>query len=206
MKLIKLKCPNCGSSLEVDQDKKEFFCKYCRTTTLLDDEVIKVEHTIIDKNKEEGLKIFKSFGIVSFVFLGIIVVSVLGIIITVLFNIFKQDDIVDDKVNDTNDVQNNFNNNDIYSAVEIQQFNGVFELYNGTESGFFVGNLLDEIVATNKKQGEHIITLIYGEINTADYEEIIKIKGTLNDFSEYQVLLDYDQDGFVNKVTITELS
>ena len=64
MKLIKLKCPSCGANLKVDREKKKFICNYCRTESLLDDEVIKIEHTIVDKNKETALNIFKGFGIV----------------------------------------------------------------------------------------------------------------------------------------------
>ena len=64
MKIIKLKCPNCGASFKVEKEQKEFFCEYCRTTTLLDDGVIKVEHTIVDKNKDgfsNNLFIFIAF-------------------------------------------------------------------------------------------------------------------------------------------------
>ena len=45
MKLVKLTCPNCNSILEVNDEMKQFTCNYCGTTTLLDDEIIKVKHT-----------------------------------------------------------------------------------------------------------------------------------------------------------------
>jgi len=61
MKLIELSCPNCHANLEVDGAKKEFTCKYCRTKTLLDDEVIKVEHTITDKKVLEKIKVAKTY-------------------------------------------------------------------------------------------------------------------------------------------------
>ena len=44
MKLVKLECPNCKSVLEVNEEMKKFTCNYCGTTTLLDDEVIRVKH------------------------------------------------------------------------------------------------------------------------------------------------------------------
>ncbi len=44
MKLIKLECPNCKSILEVNEEMKKFTCNYCGTTTLLDDEIIRVKH------------------------------------------------------------------------------------------------------------------------------------------------------------------
>ena len=67
MKLIKMTCPNCKSNLEVDSDKYEFICDYCRTPILLDDEIVKVEHTVIgkenviDKEREENLKIARTY-------------------------------------------------------------------------------------------------------------------------------------------------
>lgn len=43
MKLVKLQCPNCNAKLEVNSEMKQFTCNYCGTTTMLDDESIKLE-------------------------------------------------------------------------------------------------------------------------------------------------------------------
>ncbi len=51
MKIIQLKCPGCGAKLNVSDQLKSFTCNFCGITSLLDDEVIRVEHTI--KNAEE---------------------------------------------------------------------------------------------------------------------------------------------------------
>ena len=61
MKLIAMKCPNCHANVEVDDSKQEFTCNYCRMTTKIDDEVIKVEHTIIDNSFEEKLKVANTY-------------------------------------------------------------------------------------------------------------------------------------------------
>lgn len=56
MKIIVLKCPSCGASLKVSDSLKSFTCNFCGTTTLLDDEIIRVEHTIKNLDKDEIYK------------------------------------------------------------------------------------------------------------------------------------------------------
>ena len=208
MKLIKLKCPNCGSSFKVEKGQKEFFCEYCRTTTLLDDGVIKVEHTIVDKNKEEGLKIFKGFGIFSLTVFCIIFVTVIAIIGVVIFNISKmsnnKNDIINNKID--NIVDNKSEEDSDYSEAEIMGFNAQFELYNGTQSLFFMKYLLDNISLNNKKQKEHIVIVLYDNKEISDSEDITDLKHNLDDDSEYEVSLDYDEDGFVNRVNIIKIN
>lgn len=53
MKLITLKCPECGATLNLDSSRKECFCTYCGAKILLDEEIqrqdIKIENRIIDE-------------------------------------------------------------------------------------------------------------------------------------------------------------
>lgn len=60
MKLITLKCPECGATLQLDQDRKECFCTYCGSKILLDEEIqkqdIKFEKRIIDEAAVEQEK------------------------------------------------------------------------------------------------------------------------------------------------------
>lgn len=46
MKLINLKCSNCGAILEIEETAKKVKCSYCNATTIIDDEIIKIEHKI----------------------------------------------------------------------------------------------------------------------------------------------------------------
>ncbi len=43
MKLIDLKCSNCGATMQVNPDLKQVSCNYCGNTMLVDDEVKKME-------------------------------------------------------------------------------------------------------------------------------------------------------------------
>ena len=60
MKLITLKCPECGATLQFDLDRKECFCTYCGSKILLDEEIqkqdIRFEKRIIDEAAVEQEK------------------------------------------------------------------------------------------------------------------------------------------------------
>lgn len=51
MKLVELRCKNCGSSLEVSENEKEIVCRYCNTTFRMDDEV---QHVKYDDMEQAG--------------------------------------------------------------------------------------------------------------------------------------------------------
>lgn len=56
MKLITLKCPNCGSELQVNGELTKATCNFCGATILIDDEVNKVK--FVD-TKEAGYEFEK---------------------------------------------------------------------------------------------------------------------------------------------------
>lgn len=43
MKLISLKCANCGADLQVDSSRENCFCSYCGHKLLIDDESVKIK-------------------------------------------------------------------------------------------------------------------------------------------------------------------
>ena len=86
---------------------------------------------------------------------------------------------------------------------EIKRFNNNFELHAGTNYGSSVVWLLDDIITSNKTNSEHIITVVYNSINTIDENEIRNIKKSLDTWTEYEVIFNYDDIGFINQVTIT---
>lgn len=49
MKLITMRCTNCGAELEIDPDRQQVFCSYCGTKLLLDDESVHVTSRIVDE-------------------------------------------------------------------------------------------------------------------------------------------------------------
>lgn len=53
MKIVSLKCPECGASLNIEQGMKMCFCSHCGTQIMLDDEAQKVRYTF-DNADEAG--------------------------------------------------------------------------------------------------------------------------------------------------------
>lgn len=49
VKMIALKCPECGSKLQIEDGHKECFCQYCGHKILLDDGNKKVNVNVINK-------------------------------------------------------------------------------------------------------------------------------------------------------------
>lgn len=92
--------------------------------------------------------------------------------------------------------------------LKKDSFNSKFEFYQGTNGGTAVGMEIDKIVENNKKNTTKLIEVIFdGTSYGTDAENIRKIKNSLKDFNgyklqQYEVSLDYDTNGYVNKVTI----
>lgn len=91
------------------------------------------------------------------------------------------------------------------NSINKKSFNATLEIYSGTENGSRVGNLLDKVVTSNKTNKDHIITVIYKETTTTSEDEIVNIKHLLDKFTEYEVSLDYDANGYINKVTVKDI-
>jgi len=101
-----------------------------------------------------------------------------------------------------NEFEDIMNNNNSFSDFDRKSFNSSFEMYVGTEWGLSVSRLIDEVITNNKTNNEHIITVVFENINSTDSNEIRNIKKSLDDWTEYEVILDYDENGFVNLITI----
>ena len=136
------------------------------------------------------------------------------IIINIVIIIVLANKIITDrqnKVNDENSIFDKFfdtfndtmNNNNV-SEIDKKSFNASFEMYVGTKWGLKVSRLIDEIITNNKTNSEHIITVVCGDINSTDSDEIRSIKKNLDDWTDYEVILDYDENGFVNLITIEQ--
>ena len=97
----------------------------------------------------------------------------------------------------------------------IDSFNSPLELYSGTTIRSNVPNNIDNIISSNKKNSDHIITLCYQNTCTEDENEMRTIKKNFTEkiptsdpnwFEKttqyYDIILDYDEAGYVNKITI----
>lgn len=85
---------------------------------------------------------------------------------------------------------------------DISSFNSKFEMKAGTQNGFFVINLIDDIITNNKTKKDHIITVTCNGVTTQDEETIRGFKNNFENTKNYEVILGYDENGYVNSVTI----
>ena len=90
------------------------------------------------------------------------------------------------------------------SQFDIKSFNNKYEVfYAGTTDGLSINSMLDDIITNNKTNKKHIIRVIYGNVNTIDESEIRNLKKSFGDiWTNYEVIFDYDEVGFINQVTI----
>lgn len=201
MKFVELKCKNCGAKLEVEEGTTQVTCKFCDTTFSIDDAytqgykytkgVLKAQDEQYEKDLERAKDfmknnpVAKSSRIMSIIF-AIIFFLVFCFIGYNIYNDFYADRSTDNR-------------------FEVSSFNTPYENDAGRRSGFFLINTLDGIVTNNKKNKEHIIIVVYKDITTTEETEIKKIRDSLSSNRDYDVSLDYDSKGYVNKFTIADI-
>ena len=198
------RCPNCNGKLSYNVEKEIWTCEYCDSVFVeeqLEDKKYKLANNFLD--------VFKKLGTGYLVLIGIIVVAVISVIVIVLVNMFKIVDESDNKYDqvensETEDVVDDYMDDflDVMDKQKVHSFNSTFEMRSGTKSGFFVKNLFDDIVTNNKTNKEHIVTLVFNENKTSDVDNIIDLKKSLSDSTEYEVILDYDDNGYVYMITV----
>ncbi len=92
--------------------------------------------------------------------------------------------------------------------AKIDSFNHSYEFWSGTQTNSIVSKLIDDAIKSNQKDKEHQIEFVFdGNSYGTEANSIRSIKNSLKDFNNYkiqyyEVILSYDNDGYVNKVTI----
>jgi len=107
----------------------------------------------------------------------------------------------------TNQMQQQFQDtvNQMTQNYDKETFNKTFEINVGTKATIFVKSTLDEVNKNNKKNTGHIVSVVYNDKITTNEADIIQIKHSLEEWGEYEVSVDYDETGYVNKVTIQDI-
>ena len=170
---------------------------------------------VSDKDNQEkmknagrkGLKIAKGLGIGYLIFVGIIFIMVLVGVIFVFSQFLKiKAEVYDNNIKGatTNIINKSIDGvNEGYNKIQASNFNFYIEDYTGTQDGSDVVKLLDYVITNIQKYTDHSITVVYGTTITSKAEEIMTLKKQFDATSQYEVLLSYDSNGYVNKVTIT---
>lgn len=92
---------------------------------------------------------------------------------------------------------------------EIDDFNMDFETWVGTETENGTSLQIDAVIKNNKKNSSHLIEVVFdGTSYGTDPSSIQSIKNSLstwtadNNIQYYEVSVDYDSNGYINRVTI----
>lgn len=195
-----LKCENCGAKIEIKDEFAEYgTCPYCKAKYQLH-ETKDINIKMDDNTKEILSNSFGNFNKQSKFVTGFII-TIASIMIIAFIGA---------AVSEYLDVKSN-NENTETKTTEMKEkfnksaFNSQYEHYSGTNAKIFVENILDKAVTNNKTNKDMLITVIYKDKETTDPDTIVEIKHSLNDRNKYEVKLDYDNDGYVNKITLEDI-
>lgn len=218
----KLKCSSCGAELEVEDNKEYAKCNHCGARYKLNED-LNVNIKLDDNMKEvlnNGLGTVKHASkfmlipIILFLFI-FIVIFVFGFISTSKSRQAaeerqremqeqanqRQEEIQEqikqakEKAEEENKTWEEENNKD--------HFNFQFYGANGTKSAFFLENTLDEIIQSNKTN-DRKVSLVFNGTETTDESEIINIKHSLD--GDYEVSINYDDTGYINKIIVDKIN
>lgn len=197
MKLVELKCKNCGANLKVEEGVTQVKCDFCNTTFSVDDaytEGYKYTKGVYKAQEEHAERAFAKMNEfmknsptakiskVIFVIASIIIVAIFGFII---YNIIQFETGT--------------------SSFDVTSFNSSYEVHAGKTSGFFLTGVLDDIVTSNKTNRSHIITVKYKDKSTTNEKEIKDIRNSIDSRKDYDLSFDYDSKGFINCMTIEDI-
>lgn len=208
MNLKELKCPNCGAKLRVNTKEKEtgqITCPYCQTNFVIEDEYnagYQYTKGALKASEEQFYAIYKKIRynpvskIITIIFICLFCfIFIISISTIVSINKNMQPNKIIDQDDDKSLPAN---------RVAAEDFNFTFKGYNGTKNKFFIEGYLDTIVTNNKTNQDHQIIVKFNGQETTNSNEIVSIKQSLLDNKEYELSMDYDTQGYFNKLTITE--
>lgn len=93
------------------------------------------------------------------------------------------------------------------SNISVNRFNFSFENKKGKQKKFFVENLLDDVINSNNKNQDKKIEIVFEGENTSDTFKIKDIRNKITNLAteEFDITLDYDSKGYINKIIIEKM-
>ncbi len=184
MKLIAVKCPNCGAKIKVNREDKIYTCNYCRYDLFLDSGESREPFNLEDAQailKLPTEKALKTFLIIKVAFVAIFFL-IMAIVLFGMFNIF--------------------NSRGVGSYNMFIDDIGVVN-YSRTSS------LLTE-VANTMTESEEIITVTFDGDDITNIDEITALSNQIKDSTmlyipEYRISNEMDEDGRINRIIIESL-
>lgn len=136
---------------------------------------------------------------------AIFVLAIIAIGASFVFNRFKETEKKSKEIFD--EIEENYNKakekvKDSENESILNDFNHELEKYNGTNDKDSIIEMIDKITLSNNKNREHQITILFNNKEYKSVTEIVSIKKELTE-SNYEIIINYDENGYINQVTIT---
>lgn len=217
MKLVELECQNCGAALKIEEGTDTVSCPYCKATYKIDDEAKHVKYDdmensgyefekgrikaqkehIENSNVMDNSKAFVVF--IPFIIIFIIsIVAFIGIWSVSRKGFEKVSDNITNIEETKKEAEEEQNKKELEYKAEV--FNMGYS--NGRQATVHIERMLNSIITNNRTNKERMITVKFNNIETQESEQILEIEKQLEEYGYYDILLDYDEDGFVNVFTI----
>ena len=218
MKLVELECENCGAALKIEEGTDTVNCPYCKASYKIDDEVkhvkyddmensgyefekgrIKAQKEHIDNSINNNPKAF-------IVFIPFIIIFIISIVAFIgIWNVGRKGfEEVSDSITNNNIEESKKEAEEEQKKKELEYKAEVFNMgfSNGRQATVHIERMLNSVITNNRTNKERIITVKFKNIETQDSEQILEIEKQLDEYGYYDILLDYDEDGFVSVMTI----
>ena len=185
----RLKCSSCGGHLKVEENNEYAVCEYCGSRYKLNEDLnisLKIDDSVKDvlNGKNESID---GFSKTASVVISIFAIGIIAIIVSIMvFNYSGS----------------SFDHSSSKVEENVSHFNFPFLHDNGTKSSIFVEMTMDEIIQSNKTNDRKIVLEFNGN-ETIDEKEIIEIKHSLS--GQYEVSINYDDIGYINRIIVESL-
>ena len=208
MELKEIKCKNCGAKIKIEEKERLVTCEFCGAKFSVEDDYNKAYDTTkgvldaqMDKFKEiSKMPTFRHTRL----FIAVFSIVVFGIIIALSISSYMSINKRSNRISNTESITNEAYSKQV-KQIEIQSFNGSIELVKGKNIELLISKTLDDIITSNKKNKDHKITVKYNNISTNEEDGIVEVRDSLKENKYYNVSLDYDSEGYINKFTITDI-
>ena len=218
----KLKCSSCGGELQVEENKEYAKCNYCGARYKLNEDLnvnFKIDDNlkeILNNGLENAHKSLKLMVIPALIFFCFIIITFAVSSIRARENrknaLERQKEIQEQAKQQQEKIMEEAKqqqekaeeeNKKLEEEMDKNQFNFDFERENGTKNAFFLKSTFDKIVRSNKIN-DRKISLVFNGTETTEESEIINIKQSLD--GDYEVSINYDNDGYVNKIVVEKIN
>ena len=159
----------------------------------------------------EGKKSKKDNNTVIILIAVLVPVLLIGLLIGTIFiyPFYQQKKMADIGMGMINNIINFGMSNIDDNNIDDKTFNNSFENWMGTQYGDFTRKSFDEVAQNNAKATQRngrIVILVFNGKSMTDPVEIIESKKELNDYYKYEKYVEYDSEGYVNKVIIEQIN